>query len=436
MVGLRRAGITPTPAADDGLATGDDLGCPLLGWAASGAMSLTGRPGEPPQWPDGDVVGRLTGAAHLLAVTAGDFGADLVLEVGELLTGRAVAAAGATQGVRSMGGHCQLVRTADSWVAINLARPGDLELLPALTDGEVAGSDGGDPAEPWEAIRSFAGHRLASELTAKAQLLGIPAGALGTASSGRELPWTIHQWGEAVGPGPRRPLVVDFSALWSGPLCAHLLGRCGARVVKVEDVGRPDGARQGDPSLFEHLHRGHEQLALDFRSATGGRALRTLFDSADVVIEASRPRALAALGFSPAQFLRARAGRTWVSITGYGRSGPRSNWVAFGDDAAVAGGLVAWRDARGPVFCADAIADPITGLCAAVGALGSIAHGGGHLVDCSMRASSAFANRAATCHGEHRVERRGSTWFACHGEVSRPVEPPRSPGPDGWTTPG
>ena len=40
------------------------------------------------------------------------------------------------------------------------------------------------------------------------------------------------------------PLVVDLSALWAGPLCAHLLGLAGARVVKVESLGRPDGARR------------------------------------------------------------------------------------------------------------------------------------------------------------------------------------------------
>ena len=42
------------------------------------------------------------------------------------------------------------------------------------------------------------------------------------------------------------------------------------------------------------------------------------------------------------------------------------DWVGFGDDAAVAGGLVAWDDA-GPVFCADAVADPATGLVGAAG---------------------------------------------------------------------
>ena len=51
----------------------------------------------------------------------------------------------------------------------------------------------------------------------------------------------------------------------------------------------------------------------------------------------------------------------WVSITGYGRDGPAAQRVAFGDDAAVAGGLIG-GDRTDPVFCADAVADPLAGL--------------------------------------------------------------------------
>ena len=83
-----------------------------------------------------------------------------------------------------------------------------------------------------------------------------------------------------------------------------------------------------------------------------------------MVIEASRPRALAQLGVNGPDLVRAGGPRVWVSITGYGRSGDAANRVAFGDDAAAAGGLVVWRDGV-PLFCADAVADPLTGLTAA-----------------------------------------------------------------------
>jgi crotonobetainyl-CoA:carnitine CoA-transferase CaiB-like acyl-CoA transferase len=62
--------------------------------------------------------------------------------------------------------------------------------------------------------------------------------------------------------------------------------------------------------------------------------------------------------------------------------------VAFGDDAAVSGGLVGGTDSE-PVFCGDAIADPLTGLHAALSVVESLRRGGGELVELSMAAVAA-----------------------------------------------
>src|SRR4029453_19173112 len=94
----------------------------------------------------------------------------------------------------------------------------------------------------------------------------------------------------------RPPLVVDLSSLWAGPLCAHLLGLQGARVVKVESTGRPDGARRGPAAFFDLLHGGPRGVARDLRDPAGAACLRRLLAAADVVVEASRPRALRQLG--------------------------------------------------------------------------------------------------------------------------------------------
>jgi hypothetical protein len=428
--GLGAQGIELDPEATAELDRTDPASCAVSRWAASGAMWLTGRPDGPPQWPDGDVAGRLGAATELVRGLARGWGADLRVDPGLLLTQRASARGLDRGGATSAGGSCRLVRTADGRIAVNLARRTDLDLLPAWTEGIVgqSGTAGSDdvPVDPalWDRIGAFAGSRSGRELTARAQLLGLPVGRLGPEGIADPLPWSIHRGGEASPSLPPRPLVVDFSALWSGPLCAHLLGRSGMTVVKVEDLGRPDGARRGDPWLFEQLHAGHQQVTFAFARPGDRRDLRALVDSADVVIEASRPRALAALGLDPGTFLGSRPGRTWVSITGYGRAGPRSNWVAFGDDAAVAGGLVGSSGPTGPVFCADAVADPVTGVYAAVGALASMASGGGHLVDCSMQASSAFVNAGGACEGEHRMEGSGPAWRVFHADRSEVVRPP------------
>jgi crotonobetainyl-CoA:carnitine CoA-transferase CaiB-like acyl-CoA transferase len=195
------------------------------------------------------------------------------------------------------------------------------------------------------------------------------------------------------------PLVADLSSLWAGPLCGHLVGLTGARVIRIESEGRPDGARDGPPGFFDLLHAGQESIALDLRSPAGRRALRRLLEAADVVIEASRPRALAQLGVDAAALVAARPGKVWLSITGYGRDEPAANWVAFGDDAGVAAGLAhvtgnaAFEQA--PLFCGDAIADPLTGLYGAVAVLAARRRGGGVLLDVALTRVAAHALHAA-----------------------------------------
>jgi hypothetical protein len=67
-----------------------------------------------------------------------------------------------------------------------------------------------------------------------------------------------------------------------------------------------------------------------------------------------------------------------VSITAAGRASQR---VGFGDDVAASAGLLAWDDSGRPVFCGDAIADPLTGITAAALAMSD---GPGTLWDVSM----------------------------------------------------
>jgi hypothetical protein len=109
--------------------------------------------------------------------------------------------------------------------------------------------------------------------------------------------------------------------------------------------------------------------------------------------------------------------------------------VAFGDDAAVAGGLVGWASrADGaepvygaePVFCADATADPLTGVCAALAVAQSLAEGGGHLIDLPMRSvAAAFANAPGPDHGPHEVKDDVVTCRA--SGQAQPVLRPRRP---------
>ncbi len=183
-------------------------------------------------------------------------------------------------------------------------------------------------------------------------------------------------------------VVADLGSLWAGPLCGALLADAGARVLKVESSRRPDGARRGPAAFFDLLNARKESVALDLATPAGRAALHAILDRADVVIEASRPRALEQLGIRADELLDAGRPKVWVSITGHGRSGPARDRIGFGDDAAVAGGLVAW-DGDDPVFCADAVADPASGMAAAAATLDALAAGGIWAIDVAMSAVAA-----------------------------------------------
>jgi crotonobetainyl-CoA:carnitine CoA-transferase CaiB-like acyl-CoA transferase len=200
--------------------------------------------------------------------------------------------------------------------------------------------------------------------------------------------------------------------LWAGPLCANLLERAGARVVKVESRQRPDGARAGEAAFFDLLNAGKEAVALDLPRGEAICQLAALLRRADVVVEASRPRALGQLGIAVPEIAAGGRLRVWVSITGYGSAGDVARRVAFGDDAAVAGGLVG-HDDRGPVFCADAVADPATGLLAAAAVLDRLDAGGRWHVDIALA-------RTAACLADGPV-----TKMVWRGAVARPRARPR-----------
>jgi crotonobetainyl-CoA:carnitine CoA-transferase CaiB-like acyl-CoA transferase len=148
---------------------------------------------------------------------------------------------------------------------------------------------------------------------------------------------------------------------------SHLLGLAGADVIKVESRSRQDAMRSGDQRFFALLNQRKASVVVDMADHNDRQALRSLIATADIVIEASRPRALAQLGFDAAEFVSNIPGLVWITITGHGATGDSSNWVGFGDDCGVAAGLsAALRDATGSSgFVGDAIADPLTGIFAA-----------------------------------------------------------------------
>ncbi|MBW8482697.1 CoA transferase [Actinomadura parmotrematis] len=315
-------------------------------WAESGVAALSGRGDGPPLLPPGS--GATAARQALRSLAASTESAVLArLDGARLLSERAAFTGCGRRGRTSVGGACRLLPTADGWAAVSCARPDDPALLGALVGTPVG-------ADPWPPVTAWLRDHTGAELAERAELLGLAAGPVNP----RQAKSPLERQG--TGRSVRDALVVDFSALWAGPLCAHLLGLAGARVVKVETPDRPDGARRGNPDFYRLLHAGHRSVVLAPTTSGGRKAMAALVAAADIVIEASRPRALARFGLNAAA--STATGTTWISITAYGRAADR---VGFGDDVAAASGLVC-RDIDGtPLFAGDAIADPLTGVTAA-----------------------------------------------------------------------
>jgi crotonobetainyl-CoA:carnitine CoA-transferase CaiB-like acyl-CoA transferase len=229
--------------------------------------------------------------------------------------------------------------------------------------------------------------------------------------------------GMRAAPPFRKPRIIDLSALWAGPLAAHLLWLAGADVVKVESRTRPDAMRDGDAPFFALLNQGKASVAIDLADPGDRAALLALIATSDIVIEAARPRALAQLGIDAEAIVRATPGLSWVTITGPGAEGEAANWVGFGDDCGVAAGLsAALHAASGHAgFIGDAIADPLTGLRAAGLAWESWASGRGGWFGLSMRGVAAEALASARAEDAAALDRLLVSWGKAAGAAFPPV---------------
>jgi hypothetical protein len=297
-----------------------------------------------------------------------------LVDAATIVTGRAALLGLHPRGRISAGGATRLMPTLDGWWALTLSRADDIAAVPALIEADTV------PEDPWPAIEQWAARRSSGDVVARAILLDLPAARLGETTAA---PPRVTQTGARSAPRAAAGLLVaDLSSMWAGPLCGQILAAAGATVIKVESPGRPDGTRAGDRSFYDWINHGKLSYAVDFDAA--GDRVRALVNAADVVIEGSRAGVLARRGVSP-ESLSGPDGRVWLRITGHG---PESQRAAFGDDAAVAGGLVG-SSPSGPVFCGDAIADPLTGLESALAVTHSLGRGGGETVEVAMAAVAA-----------------------------------------------
>jgi crotonobetainyl-CoA:carnitine CoA-transferase CaiB-like acyl-CoA transferase len=324
---------------------------------------------------------------------------------------------------QSTSGRTRLVPTRDGAIAIGLVRDEDWSLLPAWLETDDT-ARWQESESCWRRLGTALRQRDSRTLIDRGRLLGL---AVAPTDPFRE-PVTAsfaHLFDRAAPIERRRfaPLVIDLSGLWAGPLSTHLLQMCGANVVKVESSRRPDGARSGNADFYALLNQGKRSVALDLTSREAHGVLEKLIERADILVESSRPRALQQMGIRAEAILNRRPELIWVSITGYGRAEPMAHWVAFGDDAGAAAGLSdAMKNATGALqFAGDAIADPLTGVHAALAAWQAWRDEAGGLIELPLVDVAGWClNQEIARLGPGGVIRQLSDWWR---EVRRSAPP-------------
>jgi crotonobetainyl-CoA:carnitine CoA-transferase CaiB-like acyl-CoA transferase len=193
--------------------------------------------------------------------------------------------------------------------------------------------------------------------------------------------------------------VLDLSRVIAGPYCAAFLADLGADVIKVERPPLGDDLRvlrgkNGMSASFAAINRNKRGIALDLQRPEGTKIAFELAKKADVVVENFLPGVAAKLGLGYEAVSAANPSVVYVSVTGFGQTGPHSKRPGYNTIAQGMSGLMALTGHPGdpPTRVAGSTSD----LAAAITAFGSVCAalvqrfrtGRGQYLDVSLLASS------------------------------------------------
>ncbi len=123
--------------------------------------------------------------------------------------------------------------------------------------------------------------------------------------------------------------VLDFTQGVAGPHSTMLLAQHGANVLKIEppdgDWGRQLGAMYGDQCAHSiAFNRGKRSLAMDMKQPDAQAIARKIAEKADIIVEAFRPGVMAKFGLGYEQVKEFNPNVIYLSVTGFGQTGPNS----------------------------------------------------------------------------------------------------------------
>lgn len=177
---------------------------------------------------------------------------------------------------------------------------------------------------------------------------------------------------------PQGPLkgirVIDITSMITGPLCSQQLGDLGADVIKIEpthgEVARWMAPPQeaGLSGFYSQSNRNKRSLALNLKSPQGIAIIKKLVEGADILVENFRGGVPDRLGIGYENLRPLNDRLIYLSITGFGPTGPYSSQPAYDP---IAQGLVGMMHIQGmpfggkPQLIQSAIVDKTTATTAA-----------------------------------------------------------------------
>ncbi|HZQ57590.1 MAG TPA: CoA transferase, partial [Acidimicrobiales bacterium] len=128
--------------------------------------------------------------------------------------------------------------------------------------------------------------------------------------------------------------VLDLSVNMTGPTATLILAQQGADVLKLEPPGgdvvrRIGSGRDGTSAYFANLNRGKRSIVVDVQQAAGRDLALRLSDAADVVVQNFRPGVVERLGLGPDELCARNPSLVYVSINGFGTTGPMAALPAY-----------------------------------------------------------------------------------------------------------
>ncbi len=170
--------------------------------------------------------------------------------------------------------------------------------------------------------------------------------------------------------------VLDFTRVLAGPYCTALMADLGADVIKVESAHGDDYRHigpfeQGESLLFQTLNRNKRSIVLDLKSEEGLATVKSLLRNTDVLVENFRPGVMEKLGLGADIVREEFPALVYVSVSGFGQTGPNTSKPAYDIIIQAMSGLmdVTGEPDGAPTMVGEAFADVAGGMFAAWGAM-------------------------------------------------------------------